>query len=306
MHNQALSRRGWLALLLPPFVVISIIYIAPVLNLVAISFHEIDSTKNITDVYTLKNYIELINDDFYLNVLWRTLRLSIYTTAICAVIAYPVALYLVRATGWRQTAIFIVLLMPLVTSVTVMSYGWLILLGRNGVLNEIFIWAGVLDAPRQLMYSEVAIVAGLVHVLIVFMVISISASLQGIDGALVRAARSLGASPITAFRTITLPLSFPGLRTGALLVFVLSMSAYATPTLLGGTRYKFLAYLVYQQAISLYNWPKGAAMAVILLIATTLVLVAASVYSRVVAARGNARVQVSSSTVQQQSTAGRA
>jgi len=289
MHNR-ISARGWLLLLLPSLAVLGLLYVGPVINLVRISFAHHDPQVGVVANYHLTNYLELIRDDFYLEVLWRTIRLSVLTTLFSALLGYPIAVYITRATGWRQTLMFIILLMPLVTSVTVMSYGWLILLGRNGILNTIFLWLSLIDRPQQLMYNETAIVVGLVHVLVVFMVISIAASLQSIDQSWVRAARSLGASSSIAFRTITLPLSLPGLRTGALLVFVLSMSAYATPTLLGGTRYKFLSYLVYQQAISLYNWPRGAAMAVLLLIATTALMALASAYGQFRTIRSRARL----------------
>ncbi|TWG91791.1 putative spermidine/putrescine transport system permease protein [Mesorhizobium sp. J18] len=289
MHKYALSRRGWLLLLIPPLIVLGLLYLLPVFNLIRISFVEYDPQVGIIPNYQLGNYVELLGDGFYFEVLWRTIRLSLLTTLFCALLGYPIAVYLIRSTGWRQTAMFIILLMPLVTSVTVMSYGWLILLGRNGVINLTLAGLGILDTSRQLMYNETAIVVGLVHVLVVFMVISIAASLQSIDQSWIRAARGLGASPATAFRTITFPLSLPGLRTGALLVFVLSMSAYATPTLLGGTRHKFLSYLVYQQAISLYNWPSGAAMAVVLLISTTVLLFISSLYAQIGAMRANLR-----------------
>jgi len=268
--------RTWSSLVLPSLLFVLVFYALPVCNLIWISFAEHSLQEGVVPGFSLDNYIDLAHDAFYFDVLWRTIRLSLATTLCCAVLGYPVAVYLTRVTGWRQTIMFIVLLMPLVTSVTVMSYGWLILLGRNGVINTLLVGLGLFDRPRQIMFNETVIVVGLVHVLVVFMVISVAASLQSIDPALVRAARSLGARPFTAFRVITLPLSIPGLRTGALLVFVLSMSAYATPTVLGGSRIKFLSYLVYQQAISLNNWPRGAAMAVILLIATTAILALAS------------------------------
>jgi putative spermidine/putrescine transport system permease protein len=291
MHKNALTTRGWLLLLVLPVIALGLLYVLPVLNLVRISFAQYDPKLGVIPDYQISNYVALFVDVFYFEVLWRTIRVSLLVTLFCAVLGYPIAVYLIRSNGWRQTGIFIVLLMPLVTSVTVMSYGWLILLGRNGVINTIASGLGLIDVPRQFMYNETAIVVGLVHVLVVFMVISIAASLQSVDQTWVRAARSLGATPGVAFRAITLPLSLPGLRTGALLVFVLSMSAYATPTLLGGTRYKFLSYLVYQQAISLYNWPRGAAMAVMLLIATTALLALVSIYSQIRTIRANRRLR---------------
>jgi putative spermidine/putrescine transport system permease protein len=148
-------------------------------------------------------------------------------------------------------------------------------------VNEVVMGLGLASAPLQLMYTDTGIVIGLTHVLLVFMTLSVAASMQGIDGNLVKAARSLGATSWTAFRKITFPLTVPGLRTGCLLVFSLSMSAYATPVLIGGSRLKVLSYLIYQQSSSLLNWPFAAAMAVILLASTLGIVGLVRLYERV-------------------------
>lgn len=281
--------KHWLLLVILPMLVITFFYVLPVSNLVRISFAKYDPSVGVIPEYYLSNYISLATDRFFWEVMWRTVKCSILVTIACILFGFPIATYIVSARGWRQTVLFIVLLMPLVTSVTVMSYGWLILLGRNGAVNQVLEMLHLIDAPLRLMQNETAIVVGLVHILIVFMVISISASLQSINPALVLASRSLGAGPWVAFRTIILPLSLPGLKSGSLLVFALSMSAYATPALLGGARNKFLSYLVYQQSVSLYNWPMGAAMAVVLLFATTLLIIALTMIARFWARRAENR-----------------
>jgi putative spermidine/putrescine transport system permease protein len=249
-----------------------VLFALPVAYLVAMSFAEHSQTAGVAWTPTLANYRELATDGFFWEVAWRTVRLSLITTLICLLIAFPVSHYLVTARGWRQLVVFIVLLTPLVTSVTVMSYGWLILLGRQGLVNAVLVGLGLLAEPIPLMHNETAIVIGLVHIFIVFMVIAIAGSLHAINPALALAARSLGAGPVSVFLRVTLPLCLPGIRAGALLVFALSMSAYAIPGVLGGPRYKFIATLVYQQAVSLFNWPAGAALAVLLLALTALVL----------------------------------
>jgi putative spermidine/putrescine transport system permease protein len=251
---------------------IGVFFVVPVLYLVAISFATYSRSSGVEWTLGLHNYVHHLTDEFFWEVLWRTVRLSLATTAVSVLLAFPVAQYLVSARGLRQLSVFVILLMPLVTSVTVMSYGWLILLGRSGVVNKAIVGLGLSEVPITLMQNETAIVIGLTHVLIVFMVIAIAASLQAINPAFALAARSLGAGPVAIFRTITLPLSMPGVRAGALLVFALSMSAYAIPGVLGGQRNKFLSTLVYQQSVSLYNWPAGAALAVLLLLATVAVL----------------------------------
>lgn len=249
-----------------------VFFALPVAYLVAMSFAQHSQTQGVDWTPSLANYAELAGDGFFWEVALRTLRLSLLTTVFCLLLAFPVSHYLVTAKGWRQLVVFIVLLTPLVTSVTVMSYGWLILLGRQGLVNAVLVGLGVLAEPMPLMHNEPAIVVGLVHIFVVFMVIAIAGSLHAINPALALAARSLGAGPVSVFLRITLPLCLPGIRAGVLLVFALSMSAYAIPGVLGGPRYKFISTLVYQQSISLFNWPAGAALAVLLLVLTAVVL----------------------------------
>ncbi|RAI01770.1 ABC transporter permease [Acuticoccus sediminis] len=249
-----------------------VFFALPVAYLVAMSFAQHSQTEGVDWTLSLANYRELATDSFFWEVAWRTLRLSLLTTLLCLLLAFPVSYYLVSARGWRQLLVFIILLTPLVTSVTVMSYGWLILLGRQGLVNSVLVGIGILSDPAPLMHNEPAIVVGLVHIFVVFMVIAIAGSLHGINPALSLAARSLGAGPVSVFLRVTLPLCLPGIRAGALLVFALSMSAYAIPGVLGGPRYKFISTLVYQQSVSLFNWPAGAALAVLLLVMTALVL----------------------------------
>lgn len=257
-----------------------VFFALPVAYLVAMSFAQHSQTLGVDWTPSLANYAELLADSFFWEVAWRTVRLSLLTTLLCLLLAFPVSHYLVTARGWRQLLVFIMLLTPLVTSVTVMSYGWLILLGRQGLVNAVLVGLGLLADPVPLMHNEPAIVVGLVHIFVVFMVIAIAGSLHGINPALALAARSLGAGPVSVFLRVTLPLCLPGIRAGVLLVFALSMSAYAIPGVLGGPRYKFIATLVYQQSVSLFNWPAGAALAVLLLVLTALALAVAHVLGK--------------------------
>lgn len=270
MNAGAANLRRWLLLAAVPLVVFAILYAVPVLRLFWLSFSRFDPNVGIIPAFDPSYYVAFLTDSYYLGVLGRTLALSLATTLITAILSYPLATYLLTSRGWRQTTLVIILILPLVTSSIVVSYGWLILLGQNGLVNQI---AGALGLPQpQLMYTDTGIIIGLTHVLLVFMALSITASMQSIDGNLAKAARSLGASPMTTFWRITFPLSIPGLRSGALLVFSLSMSAYAVPVLVGGPRRKVLSFLIFQQSTGLLNWPFAAAMAVILL-ATTLAVV---------------------------------
>src|SRR4051794_6130961 len=280
MRLEGSLLKSWLALALVPMALFAVFYVVPVFQLFWLSLSRFDPTVGIVPALDPGYFVAFLADSYYLGILGRTVAISVATTAATAILAYPVAIYLLACKGWRQTGLLIVLVLPLVTSSIVVSYGWLILLGQKGLVNEIVLALGLTSAPLQLMYTDTGIVIGLTHVLLVFMALSIAASLQAIDTNLSKAARSLGATSWTTFRKITFPLTLPGLRTGCLLVFSLSMSAYATPVLIGGPRRKVLSYLIYQQSSGLLNWPFAAAMAVILLASTLAVVAAARLYEQ--------------------------
>ena len=270
--------KRWLALCGPAILIFAVLYVTPLLQLVRLSFDRFDPSSGVIPDFQLGFYVRFLTDSYYLGILWRTLSISLITTVACAILAYPLAAFLISSRKWQQTGLFIVLLMPLVTSSIVVSYGWLILLGQQGLVNRVVLALGLSQTPLRMMYSRAGIVIGLTHVLLVFMTLSIATSMQAIDPNLRKAARGLGATAWTTFRKVTLPLTLPGLRTGSLLVFSLAMSAYAIPVLIGGPRMKVLSYLIYQQSSSLLNWPFASAMAVILVISTGGVLAIAKAW----------------------------
>lgn len=280
MINRSVPITSWLALAAAPLAVFAVFYGAPVLRLLAMSLYRYDPAAGAIPDVQFGFFRDFLTDSYTLGILWRTLRISLLTTIACAIIGYPVAFYLTRATGWRLTGLLIILLLPLVTSVIVVSYGWLILLGPNGLVNTLLVNSGLSHAPVKLMFTEAGMVIGLSHTLLVFMVMSLAASVRAINANVLKAARSLGAGPWRSFGAIIFPLTLPGLRTGSLLVFSLSMSAYATPALIGGARLKVLSVLIYQQSTSLLNWPSAAAMAVVLLAGTSGMLALVSLGER--------------------------
>lgn len=280
MLERVLPPRGWLLLAGLPLAIFAVFYVVPVVDLLATSFDRWDPVAGIVPDFQLDFYWDSLTDSFFLEILWRTVRISLVTTLACAIFGYPIAVYVARAGGWRLTGLLIVLLMPLVTGVIVVSYGWLILLGQKGLVTLGLAATGLFEGSPKLMFSETGIVIALAHVLLVFMVMALAAALRAIDANLVPAARSLGAGPWRAFWKIVFPMSLGGLRTGALLVFSLAMSAYAAPALIGGARLKVLSVLIYQQTTSLLNWPLASAMAVILLAVTSGVLGLASAWQQ--------------------------
>jgi putative spermidine/putrescine transport system permease protein len=273
-HRAALL--PWL-IVAPVLVAFVAVFALPVLLLLVTSLERVNpATFAVIERFTAYNYLKFLLDGFYLGILWRTVRIGLVVTALCAVLGYPVALHLTRC-GARERAILMLLIVsPLVVSLVIRSLGWLIILGRRGLLDSIAAALGLGGA--DLLRTETAVVIGLAHIFYPFMVLSIHGALQNIDPAVLRAAANLGAGPWRAFRVVTLPLSMPGLIAGSLIVFALSVSSFVTPALLGGARVKVAAYLVWEQTLQILDWGFASAIATILLVVTGAIMYA---YKRV-------------------------
>ena len=227
--------------------------------------------RGITDSWELTHYIAFLSDPFFLKTLWSSLFISAAVTLVCIILAFPLAYWLSRLRGTARAILYLAVLIPLLTSAVVRTFGWMILLANNGFLNKSLIAIGITDSPVRMMYNEVGIIIALAEVLLPFMVLALDAALLNIDRQLYDAARNLGAGAVRIFWQVTLPLSMPGVVSGSVLVFSLAISAYVTPALIGGPRVPVMSTTIYQQGIALLNWPFGAAIAFILL-ATLIVL----------------------------------
>jgi len=223
---------------------------------------------------TLKNYSRFFASDFYVGVLFKTLWLSALATLITAVLGMLLALSVWRASPRWRGLMIVAILAPLLVSIVARTYGWIVVLGDKGALNTLLVGAGLLAEPVKIMYTPAAVLIGLVHVFLPFMVLSLLGSLDRIDPSLGEAANSLGASRLATFRHVLLPLTVPGLASGSIIVFSLSMSSYVTPALMGGSRSGVLTTFIYQQFSVTMNWQFGASLVAILLGATLLVLCA--------------------------------
>ena len=254
--------------------------ILPLVLTVILSFHVYDHSSGIKNEFTLAHYAAVFSDDYYLGIFWRTLRLAALTTLICAVIGAPEAYILSRMRDPWRSVFLLVIIGPLLVSVVVRAFGWSMLLGSTGLLNQTLQALGF-DSVR-LLYTETAIVIALVHVMLPFMVIPVWTALQKLDPMVEAAAWSLGASHFTALRRVVLPQVSLGMLSGSLIVFGLSASAFAIPGLLGGRRLKMAATLVYDEYMHELNWPLGATIAIIVLAANLVIMLA---YNRVIETR---------------------
>jgi putative spermidine/putrescine transport system permease protein len=272
--RSELKARAVPYLLLAPNVVWLAMFMAgAVIMLGAISLHVYQAGRGILDEWTLQNYATFLADPFYRDVLWRTLGLGAWTTAGCLLLGFPLAFLLSRLRGMPRSILYFVLLLPLLTSAVVRTFGWMILLGNNGFVNRTLIAFGIIDDPIRMMYSMTGIVIALVEVLLPFMVLALDAALLNIDPHLYEAAQNLGARKARVFARITLPLVLPGIVSGSVLVFTLAVSAFVTPSLIGGPRIKLMATLIYQQSMGLLNWPFGGAIAFVMLFTILLLFV---------------------------------
>ncbi len=251
-------------LIAPAAIVLTVFLLIPYLNIVVMSFRVPGQGTPYSPGWTLANYGKFFSDWFFIGQMINTLWIGLATTFCCLVLGYPVALQLARGSDrWRAIRYGIVLT-PLLVGIVIRSYGWTILLGNNGVINRTLRDLGLIDSPLPLMYNGLGIVIALTHVLLPFMILPIMSAIQGIDPAVELAARSLGASRATVFRRVTLPLSLPGVQAGCILVFILSLSAYVTPALIGGLRVKTVSVSVVDAMIDSFQWPFGSALALIL------------------------------------------
>jgi putative spermidine/putrescine transport system permease protein len=276
------TRANWTPWLLasPGTVLFIALVVVPLALTFGLSFHVYDQAAGVKDQLTLAHYIAVITDDYFLNIFWRTLRLAAVTTLICAAIGAPEAYILSRMRDPWRSIFLLAIIGPLLVSVVVRTFGWSMLLGPAGLVNDITRLIGI--GTVKLLYTETAIVIALVHVMLPFMVIPVWTSLQKLDPAVEAAAWTLGASRFTALRRVVMPQVTMGLLSGSLVVFGLSASAFAIPALLGGRRLKVAATIVYDEYMNELNWPLGAAIAILVLVVNIVIMLA---YHRAVEAR---------------------
>jgi len=246
----------------------------------ALSFNTFDHTTGIKEQWTFEHYLTILTDPYYHGIFWRTLWISAVTALLCMLIGVPEAYILSRMGNPWKSIFLLVLLAPLLVSVVVRSFGWSILLGPQSILHNLIGALGF--GPVKILYTEMAIIIALVHVMLPFMVIPVWTSLQKLDPEVQNAALSLSASPFTTMRRIILPQIMPGVLSGSLIVFGLSASSFVIPGLLGGRRLKMVATIVYDEFMHELNWPFGAAVALILLIVNLLIMFT---YNRLVEGR---------------------
>jgi len=263
-------------LLGPATLMVALGLLLPVLILLRYSFNKFEPRLMMVEAFTFANYVKFFTDPFYTNVFWTTLRVALITTAICLVLAFPLAYVLARTESRYKHVLLMLVVLPLFVGNAVRAAGWMTLFGSKGALNASLLGLGLIGAPLEIMFTEKAVIIGIIAVNLPYMVLTLQSVLEGIARNLEEAAFSLGAGPWLMFRRVLWPLALPGIVAGAILCFILAMNAYATPVLLGGPQFKMMAPLVFGQ-FRLNNWPFGAAVAFVLMTATLVLTASANV-----------------------------
>ncbi len=260
-----LSRRGaGLALLIPPLALFIAFFVLPLATLFWASLHGPSQSQLYSDELTLANYAVVLDDPFYHTIVLRTLATGAAILLLTLILGYATAYVIAPLPPQRRLLMLLLLLVPLMVSNVIRAYGWIAILGRQGLVNSILRGTGITDRPLLLLNSVEAVVVGLMTILLPYMVISIANALSAIDVQYREAAQSLRASPLRTFIHVVWPLSSPGVASGLLLVFLLTLSAYVTITVLGGPRTKLLVSLVFDSVAS-FRWPLAAALSFVLL-----------------------------------------
>ncbi len=258
-----------------PATFLLVFFVIPTAFLLSASFIESDGVI-MTGVWTTANYTDLLSRPLYQQAILRTFLIGLGVGVTVVVLSYPLAYFLVRTPSRWRGLLIALSLSPLLASVIVRTYGWWVILNREGAVNSALLTLGLIDQPLVMLPSSMAIVIGLSHALLPYGVLTIMASLNGLNPNLERAAMSLGAGRTRTFLTVTLPLTWPGIVGGFLLAFAVAISAYATPAILGGPGTQVMATLIRSFMVQALDWALGSAMGAILLVSSIALLLLTS------------------------------
>ncbi len=264
-------RLGLYLLLTPLLLTLGLLILFPHLEMLNISLSERVSYG--VHRFSLANYQEFFTEPLYWRTFLRTAIMSIFTTVITLVIAFPVAWYIAKiAKGKTKSMLFLACLIPFWVSELVRTYGWMILLRETGVVSNLLQWLGLVDAPVEMLYNDVTVMIGLVYTSMLFMVVPLVTTLDGLDNSMVEASYDLGGNGWNALWEVVVPYAMPGIISGCIVVFMLTLGNYLTPTLLGGKDSLWFTEQIFTQFITRFNWEQGAAFGVLLLILSSLIV----------------------------------
>ena len=268
------SKKLWRYFFLVPVIVYVALLIAlPLLYILLISFFKSDSYGGMITTFTIQNYIEVF-DQVYINVFLKSILIAGLTTFICMLISYPFVLAVSHKHPRTQKILMTLVMIPFLTNSLIRMYGWLVLLRKSGVINQVLLGTGIIHEPLSLMYNMSGILIGMTYTLLPFMILPLYSSVSTIDPSLLEAASDLGASKIKTFFKIIVPQTLPGLFNGSLMVFTPALGYFFIVDLLGGGKMMILGNLIKNQFLTARNWPFGAAISIVLVLITSLLILA--------------------------------
>lgn len=263
--------RGDFLTILPLAIFTLLFIVGPMVYMVALSFLTRAETWGVVPEFTLKNYRD-IGEPVYLETFWQSLRLAVISTVLVIAIGYPFGYFMAKLGPKGKKRAMLFLMIPFWTSSLIRLYGWIIIFRAGGVFDKILMTLHITSEPLKLLYTYPAVVVGMVYALLPFMIFSVYSSAEKLDFSLVEAARDLGASPMKAFLTVSLKLTLPGLLSGVVLTFVPSMGLFFIADILGGNKVVLVGNLIQDQLMKAHNWPFAAALSMVLLVLTTVII----------------------------------
>ncbi len=276
--TRAKPRRSKLWLTVLPMYAFTLVFVlGPLVYMFVLSFLERAEGWGVTNAFTLANYQNILNP-IYLDTFIESFKLAITSTLLIILIGYPFGYFMAKLSPKWKKRVMLMLMIPFWTSSLIRLYGWIIIFRANGTLDKVLMAVGLTERPLKLLYTYPAVVVGMVYALLQFMVLAVYSSAEKMDWSLVEAARDLGASPLQAFLTVTLKMTLPGLLSGVILTFIPSMGLFFIADLLGGNKIVLVGSLIQDQLMKAHNWPFAAALSVVLMLLTSLMI---SVYKRV-------------------------
>lgn len=272
-------RRGgslWLTLL--PLYFFTLVFVAgPLIYMVVLSFQTRAEIWGVVNQFTLDNYQNIFHPA-YLNTFVQSFKLAVTSTVLIGLIGYPFGYFMAKLSPKWKKRMMLLLMVPFWTSSLIRLYSWIIIFRANGTLDKLLMGLGLTQKPLKLMYTYPAVVVGMVYILLQFMILAVYSSAEKLDWSLVEAARDLGATPLEAFFTVTFKLTLPGLLSGVILTFIPSMGLFFVADLLGGNKVVLVGSLIQEQLMKTHNWPFAAALSIVLMVLTTLLI---ALYKRV-------------------------
>ncbi|WP_109465682.1 ABC transporter permease [Albibacillus kandeliae] len=268
---KAEAKLGFVLLLTPLLLWLVLLIFIPHIDMFLVSLRErVGVGKYET---SLANYLTFFREPLYLWTFLRTAVMSTVATAITLLIAFPVSYYIAKiAKGRMQSALFLLCLIPFYVSELVRTFGWMILLRETGLVSNLLQWSGLVDQPVEMLYNDAAIMVGLVYTSMLFMVVPLVTTLESLDDSVIEAGYDLGGNAFSVMREIVIPHAAPGIVSGCIVVFMLSLGNYLTPTMLGGKDSLWFTQLIYSQFIVRFNWELGAAFGFMLLFLSSVIV----------------------------------